>query len=293
MNRNDHSAKAKAKTKAALAMPRHKDRVYANLKTDIIRCNLKPGTAVSEAKLAALYNVGKAPIRDALSRLCHENLIVSQPRKGHVITPITIRDVIDLYEVRMFLEPMAARMAAGKVDEEILQRAADACEAPFSSDDPAGIAEFLSNNSEFHCTIARYSGNMRLAKQISNLLEDAERVRHIMAGFEMPLPEVIGEHAALVEALIAGNEEEAWSLSKRHIQRGWKMVMSSLLGKFQLMDHNLGGSGEDSHPENLLYQNIQDDVSPDESGENILKLINSLGDEQLGGAPAASGENNE
>jgi DNA-binding GntR family transcriptional regulator len=265
--------------------PRHKDRVYANLKRDIIRCKLRPGTAVSEAKLAALYNVGKAPIRDALARLCHEHLVVSQPRKGHTITPITIRDVIDIFEVRMCLEPLGARMAAGNVDEDVIRRAASACEVPITSDDSSGIDNFLSSNSEFHCLIARYSGNQRLAKQITHLLEDTERVRYINAGFVTARAESISEHSELVEALIAGNGDEAAILSKRHIQRGWRMVMGSLLSKFKFMDQNLGSSGEDALADNLLQQDYPTDAARNESSENIFKLIDSIGDEQLGLEP--------
>ncbi len=259
---------------------RHKDKVYANIKADIIRCVLKPGEAISEAKLASNYNVGKAPIRDALSRLCHENLIISQPRKGHIITPITIRDVIDTFEVRMCLEPMAARMAAGKVDEELLLRAANACETPIAKTVSGNISKFLSSNTELHCLIAQYSGNQRLTKQISSLLEDAERVRYIIAGSVTSRPESIADHAKLVEALIDGNGEEAARISKRHIQHGWRLIMGSLLSKFEFMDHNLGNLTDDHQPFNLFHQDFSVSNLANISGDSIFKLVNNFDDNE-------------
>lgn len=266
---------------------RRKDHIYALLKADIISCNLKPGSAVSEAKLASRYDMGKAPIRDALARLCHEKLVISQPRKGHIIAPITIRDVIDLYGVRMALEPVAARMAAGQVDAASLRKAAKACELSFSLDDPESVAKFLRCNSELHNTIARFSGNRRLASQIAGLLEDTERVRHIMVGSVKSSNETISEHTALIEALISGNKDDAESLTKSHIQRGWRMVLSSLLSQFQFMDLNIGGPLDEANTESL-HQPGAEGAQTGTGSDQVIKLVNSIGDEPLGDFPATA-----
>ncbi len=248
------------------AIIRHKDQIYSRIKTDIIRCVLEPGSAISEAKLADRYKVGKAPVRDALARLRHEKLVISEPRKGHTIAPITIRDVIDLYEVRVALEPVAARMAAGKVDEAVLRPIANACEKPISNNDPASISDFIGSNSEFHRAIARFSGNRRLADQISNLLDETDRVRHIMVGSVKSRTETIAEHGELVDCLVSGDREAAASLTKSHIQRGWKMVLSSLLTQFQFMDLDIGGPLQEIDVKNL---------TKDVDDTRILTLINN------------------
>ena len=282
-----NSGPSKDEDESALAV-NSKDQIYFALKADIVRCNLKPGTAVSEAKLAARYEVGKAPIRDALARLGHEGLVISQARKGRVIAPITIRDVIDLYGVRMALEPVAARLAAGKVDEARLRQAAGACDLPVSGRDPDGISNFLSANSEFHRSIARASGNRRLAKHISNLLDETERVRHVMMVSTASRRDAISEHVGLVEALVSGNRDKAEKLAKDHIQRGWRMVLSSLLSQFQFMDLNIGGPLDDVSSEVLHQNEYSGSFEEYEENADLAKLVSDLGDEQLDGNPDIS-----
>ena len=260
----------------------HKDKVYSAIRTDIIRCVLKPGMAVSEAKLAARYDVGKAPVRDALARLGHEGFVISRARKGHIIAPITIQDVIDLYGVRMALEPVAARLAAGRVDEAHLRQAAEACEVSFDVDDPESVSRFLRANSEFHRAIATASGNRRMARQISGLLDDTERVRQVMLGACPAKRKVNLEHHALVEALVEGDKDGAEALAKTHIQRGWRMVLSSLLQQFRFMDLNIGGPLEETAPELPLNSELAGEISGSVGGAQIIGFATPLGGEQTG-----------
>ena len=256
----------------------NKDKIYSVIKADIIRCALEPGSAISEAKLAARYDVGKAPVRDALARLGHEGFVIAQARKGHIIAPITIQDVIDLYGVRLALEPVAARLAAGRVDETHLRHAADACNVSFDKSDPDSISGFLRANSHFHHSIAVASGNRKMVKQISDLLDDTERVRHVMIGSSEPKNEVNLEHAALVEALVEGDKNKAEALAKTHIQRGWRMVLSSLLTQYKFMDLNIGGPLEETSSELLL----QAGLSGENNNADIVNLVSNLADETIG-----------
>jgi len=88
------------------------DRAYERIKHDIICCIIAPGTEISEAQLCAQYKLGKAPVRMALSRLAHDGLVRAIPRRGYMVTAITLKDIQDIFELRLMLEPAAARMAA-------------------------------------------------------------------------------------------------------------------------------------------------------------------------------------
>lgn len=250
----------------------NKDKVYSAIRSDIISCVLKPGSAVSEAKLAARYNVGKASVRDALSRLGHEGLVISQARKSHVIAPITIQDVIDLFGVRLALEPVAARLAAGRVDEVRLRKSAKACENAVVKSGRENISRFLRANSEFHRTIAAASGNRRMAKQISDLLDETERVRHILIASADSKDETISEHEALVDALVSGDRVKAEHLARLHIQRGWRMALSSLLSQFRNMDLNTEGPLDEQAVRDLI-----DAGNSDKPGENNAQSMEFKG----------------
>jgi DNA-binding GntR family transcriptional regulator len=236
----------------------NKDQVYSDIKSDIICCALKPGSAVSEAMLVARYNVGKASVRNALSRLGQEKLVISQPRKSHVIAPITIQDVVDLFGVRLALEPVAARLAAGRVDEALLRESAKACEISFDENNRENISRFLRANSEFHRTIADASGNRRMAEQISDLMDETERVRHILIMSTDSKKETISEHGSLVHALVSGDGKKAEQLARKHIERGWGMALSSLLSQFRFMDLNIEGPQDEQTARNLIDAGFSD-----------------------------------
>ena len=261
---------------------KNKDKIYASIKFDIIRCNLAPGMAISEAKLAIRYGCGKASVRYALARLCHENLVVSQPRKCHIISPITIKGFIEITEMRLILEPAAAGMAAGKIDEPILRQLAADCASPIENIDQIAVQGFLSANSKFHCAIAHYSGNQRLTGQIANLLEDTERVRHIAMVSGMSQAESIAEHLALVEALAEGRSKDAAHLTKLHLRRGCKLILACLLSRFKLMRFNLDSNISTNHPDkNEEYNDFKfaDGLVGSKDIGDALKLVNGLGGE--------------
>ena len=81
---------------------------YDRIRQAIMRLELAPGAAVSEAQLVEGYDFSKASVRAALLRLRGEGLVVAEARRGHVIAPLTMRDVIEIYDLRLVLEPSAS-----------------------------------------------------------------------------------------------------------------------------------------------------------------------------------------
>lgn len=123
---------------------------YRTLRSEILTTRARPGTAVSEGALAAAHGFGKAPIRLALARLSQEGLVQSQPRRGYVVAPVTLRDVKDVFELRLILEPAAARLAAGQADIAALRRLDEVCAASYRPEDPDSALAFLEANRAFH-----------------------------------------------------------------------------------------------------------------------------------------------
>ena len=89
---------------------------YRTIKEDIISCALQPGEAISEAVLVARYELSKAPIRSALVRLRQEGLVISRGRMGNIVSPVTLRDVQEIFQLRLVLEVATIKLAAGNVD---------------------------------------------------------------------------------------------------------------------------------------------------------------------------------
>lgn len=203
--------------------------VYELIKRDIVRCRWAPGAELTEGGLAAHYGFGKTPVRDALGRLAQEGLVQVLPRRGYLVSPINVKDVQDMFALRLLLEPEAARLAAGLVDAEQIRRLDEICSAGYDPADPESSSRFLEANTEFHVTIARASGNDRLAAIVAQLLCEAERVFHVGLRLRNRSEEMAHEHRDLINALVVGDGEAAARIDAAQIVAARKMVMDGLL----------------------------------------------------------------
>lgn len=216
---------------------------YDLLRREIIRCRLRPGAEVTEHGLALAYGFGKTPVREALSRLAQEGLVRAVPRRGYLVSPITLKDVQDISAVRCLLEAEAARLAAGRVDGEELRRLDDLCRAGYDPADADSAAAFLAINREFHVTIARASRNERLVGMIAQLLDEMERLFHLGLVLRNRSEEMAHEHKALVDALLAGDAAAAGRIAEAQIRAAQKMVIDGFLTSSPVLAVNIAGAG--------------------------------------------------
>ncbi|SAL27389.1 GntR family transcriptional regulator [Caballeronia sordidicola] len=211
---------------------------YLAMRQAILSCSVPPGSMLTEAALMEQYQVGKSTCRLALVRLTHEGLVRSVPRHGYTVVPITLKDVEEVFSLRLILEPEAARFAAGNVDGKALMRIDKAGRANKASRNHGNrIGFFLDANREFHLVIAAASGNERLARSIENLLDEMTRL--VALGFtdEGDSPEIADDHRQLVDALVAGDGKLAADITRRHIERFREMTMDRV---FKSIRQDLG-----------------------------------------------------
>jgi DNA-binding GntR family transcriptional regulator len=149
---------------------------YERLRQAIMRLELAPGAAVSEGKLVDGFGFSKAAVRAALARLRAERLVVAEPRRGHVIAPLTMRDVLEIYDLRLLLEPPATEAAAGRIADDELARLHALAEPPVES---GSIERFMAANRTIHLAIVEAAGNRRAARIVERLLDDSERARRV------------------------------------------------------------------------------------------------------------------
>lgn len=213
----------------APAIPLLTDRAYERIKHDIITCAIAPGTEISEPQLCMQYHLGKAPVRMALIRLAHEALVRPIPRRGYRVTPITLKDIHDVFELRLMLEPTAARMAAGKVNAQRLRMLDEACRNGYQPSDVKSVTRFLDANKAFHVAIAQATGNSRLANMIAQLLDQMTRLLHLGLGLRSRALETQHEHRALVKALARGDGETAERISRDQIEAARNMLVSAIM----------------------------------------------------------------
>ena len=210
------------------APPSLTDRAVSQLRRDILACRLRPGETLSEAATAQRLGLGKAPIRAALARLAEEGLIQAVPRRGWVVSLVTIRDIHEVFDLRLVLEPEAARRAAGRVDAAALRRLDDVCACGYRPEDEESALAFLDANKAFHVALAELSGNGRLARQVDRLLDESTRMLVLGLRRRDRTGEMAHEHHELVAAMALGRAGEAARIMHEQVSASRDMVLAAL-----------------------------------------------------------------
>ena len=150
------------------------DRVYRVLKAWILEARLRPGDFLSEVDLARQCETSRTPIREACNLLSKEKWIQRIRHKGYVIPPISIREIVEVYEHRKLLECFSAERAAATAtpDEVKVLREIIAVEGRLDLD----IAEFLKANHQFHLRLGEIARNQRILDQLVLTLEYVHRL---------------------------------------------------------------------------------------------------------------------
>ena len=214
--------------------------VYQELKRMIVACEIRPGEDVSETRLATRLKVGKASIRFALARLRQEGLVRSQARSGHVVSSLTMQDVLNVYELRIILEPLAARRAASLISKEALDELDRLCSTFYRPGDRASENQFLTVNRAFHTIIARSSGNERLAALIELLHDEAARILSLCISHRTM--DWDSAHKEIVDALRRKDGTAAETVQRRELEKSRDAVRLALIDRGGLMNINLGGA---------------------------------------------------
>ena len=193
------------------------DQAYVVLREMIVMLELPPGALVKEPELVARLGIGRTPVREALRRLSQERLIEVYPRRGMVVTTVDVRDLARLCEVRLALEPEAARLAAERATE------ADLDEITALLSELAGRRRrddraLISLDRRIHTAIYRASHNLFLEETLEEYYTHALRIW--MLGLEKTgLSAAVHEHGELLGAILRGHGARAAELMRRHVER--------------------------------------------------------------------------
>ena len=193
--------------------------VYEELKMQILTGKIEPGTRMMEIELAEEMGVSRTPIREAIRKLEKEGLVTIEPRKGAYASDISTEDMVEILEVRQHMEGLAAELAAGRVQEVQLDllRETEACynKAVESGD----TAEMIRYDSQFHKLIVEASNNKTLFQLIEPLQEKALRFRYLYYSDLSRAMNMPHEHDEIIDAIAAGQKDDARQAASMHIKR--------------------------------------------------------------------------
>jgi DNA-binding GntR family transcriptional regulator len=176
-----------------------------------------PGMHLDETELAQKFGVSRTPLREALIQLSSMGIVALRPRRGAVVAEVTPQRLLEMFEVMAELEAMCGRLAARRMSESdhaTLVEAHKACEAAKES---ADADAYYHQNEVFHHVIYAGTRSGFLIEQTSAMHRRLRPYRRLQLRVRNRLSTSFGEHAGIVEALIAGNAEAASERLRSHI----------------------------------------------------------------------------
>jgi DNA-binding GntR family transcriptional regulator len=194
------------------------ERAYEAIRDRLILLDIRPGEPLNDDALAQELGTGRTPVREALKRLEVDRLVVAYPRRGTFATAVDITDLAHISEIRAELEPLAAARAARTASAVARARLAElAGEITGLEALVTDRRELLRRDVHVHRAIYRAAGNPYLE---DILVRQDNLATRIWCLFLDRLPDVaghVGEHAALLEAIVEGESDKAARLALEHV----------------------------------------------------------------------------
>ncbi len=192
--------------------------VYLELKHKILTGEIKTRTRLMEIDLAEKMNVSRTPIREAIRELAADGLVTIEPRRGAYVSDISVKSMLDVFEVREDLEGLASYLATQRITEEeklALTKIHQQYELAVESRNKAEIVEL---DEKFHNQIVSCSRNQTLIYMVNQVQELSLRFRYLYYDDSNAFDRIPKEHKDILEAIISGDADKARQAADAHIK---------------------------------------------------------------------------
>lgn len=189
-----------------------KNQTYHILKDRLVNCIYPPGSMLNEAQLAAELGSSRTPVREAISRLEMEGYVKIMPKKGIYVTDILLSDVLQIFQARIEIEPIALRMAAPHLPEDELM---DFCHK-FQGEAP-DIRNGFRLDTAMHLFIIEHCGNRYIIDLMHRVFDENTRIIISSKQNQVQIHDARLEHLEILNAILEKETEKAVDLMRTHV----------------------------------------------------------------------------
>jgi DNA-binding GntR family transcriptional regulator len=204
------------------------DHVYAVLKQRILSCTLRPGDRLVEKNLCADLHVSRTPLREALNRLSHEELVLVQPHAGYRVAPLSLAGFRNLIELRSVVESQAAALAAERATPADIAELRAHATLPYDPKHEQGFADYCRANARFHLLVVRAARNPMLENIVMSALDMYQRPTYLRIGRQLDPKNPSAKHHAIVDAIERHDATTAHAVMQLHIRGGGERIVAAL-----------------------------------------------------------------
>jgi DNA-binding GntR family transcriptional regulator len=205
---------------------RDSDRAYEQLLEMILDLRLPPGEVVNEQSLAAQLDIGRMPVHEAVTRLAADRLAIIMPRRGTVISPIALKDVVDMFEAREAIECGVAYIAASRATEDDLANLFELIHIADEARDEQHPEAYLKADHAFHTFLVHMIKNPLLQDAADRLLLHNLRFWRLYFSARPAQHTAMLSHEKLHAAISSHDSEKAELAMREHIARSRGMIQS-------------------------------------------------------------------
>jgi len=192
-----------------------RDMVASELRRLIISGGLMPGERLTEDRLADQLGVSRNPVREAIRVLSAEGFVDVTARRGACVSSMSAEQAVNLFDVRLVLEPLGAKLAATHAAPVDIARLIAILESARVATEHAHLDELSDLNTEFHCGVFETSGNAYLNVMAIPMVKRAQWLFRL--GASDRAPHSWTEHQNLMIAIQTGDSERAESEARNHV----------------------------------------------------------------------------
>lgn len=199
--------------------------VFDYLKNAIIAGELKPGERLMEIAIAEQLGVSRTPVREAIRKLEKEQFIEMIPRKGAYVASTSIKDMLDVLEVRKLLEGFATELAAKRMTDEGLADLLRTHKLFLKALEDNNTEAMVTCDNDFHDKIFQASDNLKLIEITTSLSEQVQRYRLSYFNDLNNFEEIKEWHEKIYDAIEKKDEKRASAVAIEHIELIEKRVV--------------------------------------------------------------------
>ena len=204
------------------------EQVYHALRALLRGGRIPLGQPLQEVQLAERLGVSRTPVREAMTRLASEGLLVSDGR-SFVVPKLALRDVDDIYEVRFLIEPAAIRSVAAFTTERAVRAPLDAALAAAAAAQKAGdAAAFGEAHRRFRAAWLALVPNRRLVRAVEQYADHLQHIRALTLGNARVRAIVLKGHKRIAAALAAGDGAAAAEAMRSNLTEAKRAFIAAI-----------------------------------------------------------------
>jgi DNA-binding GntR family transcriptional regulator len=203
----------------------NKQKVYDDIKEQIIQEKLLPGQWLIERELCSAYGLSRTPVREILWKLLADGFLEQESNKGFAVRKLSLEQIFDVFQTREAIEGMAARLACRKGDESFMSHLTDIREKLGQVDVEAEVGQGIALGRELHHAIVEAASNDLMADisvRLNNLTVLTSNITRKSVVIEKQSQEA---HFKIIDALLERDEEESEQAMRDHLRDTCRQVV--------------------------------------------------------------------